>query len=121
MLAATTEAEVGASKAEAAELEWEDAYATWRVAARKATRDIATVELEKTREQTVENALTTSDARRTDLQATVDGTLAAFLATVEARDETILHAPAAPAATIHEKHAALFDATHEACEDDAEA
>jgi len=47
VIAATTEAEVRASESEAAKLAGEDAHTTWRLAARKTTGNVATVELHR--------------------------------------------------------------------------
>jgi len=54
MLRATTEAERGACETKTTQFAWKDTHATWRTEARKATLNIATVQLFQATEQKME-------------------------------------------------------------------
>lgn len=109
VLPSTTETRVRASYAKAAGLgTWGEAHATWRITARKAARNVATVELNHAATEALENVLEapqerTADAleapqdRSADLYANHFGALNAFLQTSKQCTATAFEAIADPA------------------------
>jgi len=117
VLAAAAEAGVGASEATATEFEREDAYAPWRTAARKATRDVAYIAGAKEALAAIDegctDALGALHARRAEVLEAVEDALAAF----DAWRADLLEAPKDHTGNLADR----AGATHEALADRANA